>query len=323
MTGRSATPAEAERAPGSAAAAFTLIELLVVVAIITMLVSILLPSLGAARAKGRATKCLAQLHVLGQGLVIYSNEYADMLVPSRLPKWPGQNCDPWAELFGRKKYRPTFTAMMSLGVGVPPFEDPKACRTEVDKFGEPGDQQNFSYPVYVCPSVPEWTDERNGSYGYNYQFLGNSRLRDSNDYSSYKNWPVPLSRIHDPARTVAVADCMGSAASFAPGQRREYVNNGRDANLLGNEGFNLDPPRVDPVNGEMADAPEHRSAADPRHGGRANVLFVDGHVTAESLQRLGYQIEPDGRIANDGPQASNAMWTGSNCDAPWTVTWTP
>jgi prepilin-type N-terminal cleavage/methylation domain-containing protein/prepilin-type processing-associated H-X9-DG protein len=300
---------------------FTLIELLVVVAIIALLISILLPALSQARQQARATKCLANLHVLGHGIAIYANENRDVLLPGRLPKVPNDLCNWHADILGGRKYRPTFLAMMSAAVGAPPFNDPKACKNETDSFGEPGDKQNYSYGTYVCPSVPDWTDERNGSYGYNYQFLGNSRLSDANDPASpYKNWPVQLTCVLYPGSTVAVGDCMGTAASFPPAQRRAYNNNGGDPDLLGNEGFNLDPPRVDPTDGEMASFPDHRTAVDPRHGGRGSVLWVDAHASAETLTRLGYQFDPEGSVNFNG---ENVKWSTNGQDVAWTPSYTP
>jgi len=53
---------------------FTLIELLVVIAIIAVLISILLPSLGAAREAGRAAVCLSNLRHNGIAVRAYADE---------------------------------------------------------------------------------------------------------------------------------------------------------------------------------------------------------------------------------------------------------
>ena len=55
--------------------AFTLIELLVVVSIISLLISILLPSMSRARAQAKGVHCLARLKDFGNALATYENIY--------------------------------------------------------------------------------------------------------------------------------------------------------------------------------------------------------------------------------------------------------
>ncbi len=295
--------------------AFTLVELLVVIAIIALLLTILLPTLSRARAQAKGAVCLTRLRTLSQGLSIYTNQHREVLPPSRMPDM-GDGVNWQIDIEGGLKYRPTFLAIMGSAIGVQPFRNPMATAAEIDQDGEAGDRQNYASDAYVCPAVPDWTDERNGGYGYNYQFLGNSRLRDPSNAFSFKNWPVRLSQVKKPGSLVVIADCMGTAASYEA--RIDYGNNSRDAARFGNEGFNLDPPRVDPTNGEMAnfDSPQARTAAHDRHLGKAAVLWLGGRAETRSLESLGYMYEEEADII--GFEGDNTLFNIDAHDKAWT-----
>lgn len=68
----------------STARAFTLIELLVVVAIIALLISILLPSLGKAKEMANRVYCAANMTGITKSLILYGSDNAD-----RFPSVPG------------------------------------------------------------------------------------------------------------------------------------------------------------------------------------------------------------------------------------------
>ena len=62
---------------------FTLIELLVVIAIIAILAAILFPVFARAREKARQTSCLSNLKQLGLGVLMYAQDYDQMMTAHR------------------------------------------------------------------------------------------------------------------------------------------------------------------------------------------------------------------------------------------------
>jgi len=79
----------------SSCSAFTLIELLVVISIVTLLIAVLLPALGAAREAGRAAVCLSNLRQVGIGGQAYLNEFRFYFPPTHLPPNVGYSQLSW------------------------------------------------------------------------------------------------------------------------------------------------------------------------------------------------------------------------------------
>ena len=63
---------------------FTLIELLVVIAIIAVLAAILFPVFAQARAKARQTACLSNIRQIGTSVLMYAQDYDEMIVHTEL-----------------------------------------------------------------------------------------------------------------------------------------------------------------------------------------------------------------------------------------------
>jgi len=76
------------RAKAAGWGGFTLIELLVVIAIISLLASMLMPSIGKARERARRAYCLNNLRQIHNAVLMYINDFDDWLPPKCLGESP-------------------------------------------------------------------------------------------------------------------------------------------------------------------------------------------------------------------------------------------
>ncbi len=298
------TPA---RQPG-----FSLVELLVVIAVIGTLIAVLLPTLGMARSTAQGLSSLSRMRQVQAGWSIYAFDEDETIVPGQ----PGRFADERDNLYdvgNGLHYRPRWFASIGAKTGLFAYDVPSPRREDEHSY-------RVTNEVFLCPVVPDWHSTRNFPYGYNYQFLGNTRFRGNDETAGFINFPVRFSEIRTPSETVSFASSLGSAAGKPEALRTPNRNDGsRDPELRarGGHGYALDPPRL-PGNNDLCDrrnrAPEHRSAPDPRYNGRANVAFCDGHCSAMTLEELGYVVDGDGSVAADGDEATNRWFSGDASD---------
>lgn len=305
--------------------AFTLLELLTVIAILTLLIAILVPSLTAARRQAKANVCLSKMKGIATAFAVYLNENKDNFPPMRLRNLYPTATEEYHNEYLAKSPRWQWFLETDSGPVIDPAPMKRLRRPWGDmETGLEKQTMTMTNDVFICPALDDEEyarNIRNGAYGYNYQYLGNSR-QDS-DPNRWDNFSVPLHRIKSTASTVLIADSRGGG------------------NPHGLHSYTLDPPRLAVEQNAKKFGPDadmvppgldpevyQFSPVEMRHRGLGNVAFVDAHVEAMTLQQLGYELlgdNPDEKKKKNTAvpvldptdttvRATNRLWTGSGQD---------
>lgn len=293
------------RTPRRSPRAFTLMELMIVVAVIGVLIALLLPALSGARKSAWQVKGISNMRQLAAGWHIYSLDNHEIILPGRFPSLPGGMANPrnFYDVGNGKKFRARFLPVLGKYIDGFAFAKPEPA----------DDRQDYTNDMFLCPAAAERADDANCPWGYNYQFLGNPRLRNG----VYRNFPLKQTLLQTTDRTVLFADCLGTAAGFAERARLPYNNNGSNLAEIANHAWSLDPPRLLPTSDRgTGNAGSTRSAPDARHRGKANTVFADGHGGAFTTHDLGYRLNPDGSFRDMGGDdpPTNQLFSGTGRD---------
>ena len=176
--------------------AFTLIELLIVICVVTLLVGILLPTLGSARESARSVRCASNLRQVVIAWTAYAGEYRDRAMP--LAYWSTQDIGSGPQIFWWGSHG---TSVMS----------PDFSRGFLAPYLSAG---LHAGSLFECPSQAWGTYRPQGpsrsitsTYGYNGYFLSPAKTPGWGDAIGHRPWQR-VSSLASPSSLVVFADTL-------------------------------------------------------------------------------------------------------------------
>jgi prepilin-type N-terminal cleavage/methylation domain-containing protein/prepilin-type processing-associated H-X9-DG protein len=251
-------------------AAFTLVELLVVIGIIAILIGVLMPSLGRARAQASQVKCMSNLRQLGMAYQMYTQANNGVFPTSgRLENYPGAPGNAWRQATSDWIYWSPNPLLgpVSLPAAQYSFEnspvirllskslnpDTLRCPADTDLYGRLRQQGNYPYAYsYV---VNCWIHSARTEYG---------GILLAESAAKYNQVRTPSNKMLMYEEDDTTIDDSFGTAYFVQGGTYQ-------TNLLAvRHDINKRTRDTTPANGVYASLPN----ADRK----GNVLFVDGSV---------------------------------------------
>jgi prepilin-type processing-associated H-X9-DG protein len=214
--------------------------------IILILAALLFPVFARAREKARSTHCVNNLKQIGLALNQYLADYDEQPLATYNGELPYTQATPWVPI------------LLPYGLG------PEMFRCPSDRTGP----ISYAYNKYLLSGLRICFDDLLPFYDGQAEDIWKV-------VGAGYNWTSNIVPIRYPHKTIAVTDYAANTGLFYPGGNTNAGANGR-----------IDPGEIPSSIIAWLEPPITTRASSLRHNGRANYLFLDGHVVSLRPQQI-------------------------------------